>query len=190
MVARVLAEKRRLPLDLVAEALDTGTASRLLSLEGFLREHRARGRCPDPAERLDHARPVFLLLALPEHRDQGPPRLLSLQIADQTDHVALDHLLRIEEARNDPPGEGIGIGLPQLQDRAIDVAPNRDHTASRDLLRPGRLVCLSTYKASSYVGTEPSILSSLHNCAQARYACRTYASMDLSPLGRCTASSS
>jgi ATP-dependent Clp protease ATP-binding subunit ClpC len=38
MVARVLAEKRRLPLDLVAEALDTGTASRLLSLEGFLRE--------------------------------------------------------------------------------------------------------------------------------------------------------
>ena len=38
MVARVLAEKRRLPLDLVAEALDTGIGSRLLSLEGFLRE--------------------------------------------------------------------------------------------------------------------------------------------------------
>jgi ATP-dependent Clp protease ATP-binding subunit ClpC len=38
IVARVLAEKRRLPLDLVAEALDTGIGSRLLSLEGFLRE--------------------------------------------------------------------------------------------------------------------------------------------------------
>ena len=38
IVARVLAEKRRLPLDLVAEALDTGLGSRLLALEGFLRE--------------------------------------------------------------------------------------------------------------------------------------------------------
>jgi ATP-dependent Clp protease ATP-binding subunit ClpC len=38
IVARVLAEKRRLPLDLVAEALDTGIGSRLLALEGFLRE--------------------------------------------------------------------------------------------------------------------------------------------------------
>jgi ATP-dependent Clp protease ATP-binding subunit ClpC len=38
IVARVLAEKRRLPLDLVAEALDTGMGSRLLALEGFLRE--------------------------------------------------------------------------------------------------------------------------------------------------------
>ncbi|HSD27547.1 MAG TPA: AAA family ATPase, partial [Vicinamibacteria bacterium] len=38
IVARVLAEKRRLPLDLVAEALDTGIGSRLLSLEGFLRD--------------------------------------------------------------------------------------------------------------------------------------------------------
>ena len=38
MVARVLAEKRRLPLDLVAETLDSGLGSRLLTLEGFLRE--------------------------------------------------------------------------------------------------------------------------------------------------------
>ncbi|HSD67161.1 MAG TPA: ATP-dependent Clp protease ATP-binding subunit [Vicinamibacteria bacterium] len=38
IVARVLAEKRRLPLDLVTETLDTGIGSRLLSLEGFLRE--------------------------------------------------------------------------------------------------------------------------------------------------------
>jgi ATP-dependent Clp protease ATP-binding subunit ClpC len=38
IVARVLAEKRRLPLDLVAETLDTGIGSRLLALEGFLRE--------------------------------------------------------------------------------------------------------------------------------------------------------
>jgi ATP-dependent Clp protease ATP-binding subunit ClpC len=37
-VARVLAEKRRLPLDLVAETLDRGMGSRLLTLEGFLRE--------------------------------------------------------------------------------------------------------------------------------------------------------
>jgi ATP-dependent Clp protease ATP-binding subunit ClpC len=38
IVARVLAERRRLPLDLVTEALDTGIGSRLLALEGFLRE--------------------------------------------------------------------------------------------------------------------------------------------------------
>ena len=38
IVARVLAEKRRLPLDLVTETLDTGIGSRLLALEGFLRE--------------------------------------------------------------------------------------------------------------------------------------------------------
>ncbi len=38
MVARVLAEKRRLPLGLVSESLDTGLGSRLLALEGFLRE--------------------------------------------------------------------------------------------------------------------------------------------------------
>ncbi len=38
IVARVLAEKRRLPLDLVTESLDAGMGSRLLSLEGFLRE--------------------------------------------------------------------------------------------------------------------------------------------------------
>ena len=38
IVARVLAEKRRLPLDIVTETLDTGIGSRLLALEGFLRE--------------------------------------------------------------------------------------------------------------------------------------------------------
>jgi ATP-dependent Clp protease ATP-binding subunit ClpC len=38
IVARVLAEKRRLPLDLVTETLDAGIGSRLLALEGFLRE--------------------------------------------------------------------------------------------------------------------------------------------------------
>jgi ATP-dependent Clp protease ATP-binding subunit ClpC len=39
IVARVLAEKRRIPLDLVTETLDGGMGSRLLTLEGFLREH-------------------------------------------------------------------------------------------------------------------------------------------------------
>ncbi len=38
IVARVLAEKRRLPLDLVTDTLDSGMGSRLLALEGFLRE--------------------------------------------------------------------------------------------------------------------------------------------------------
>jgi ATP-dependent Clp protease ATP-binding subunit ClpC len=38
IVARVLAEKRRLPFDVVADTLDTGIGSRLLALEGFLRE--------------------------------------------------------------------------------------------------------------------------------------------------------
>ncbi len=38
MVARVLAEKRRLPLELVTESLDNGLGGRLLALEGFLRE--------------------------------------------------------------------------------------------------------------------------------------------------------
>jgi ATP-dependent Clp protease ATP-binding subunit ClpC len=38
IVARVLAEKRRLPLDLVTETLDSGMGSRLLSLESFLKE--------------------------------------------------------------------------------------------------------------------------------------------------------
>ena len=38
IVARVLAEKRRLPLDIVTDTLDTGIGSRLLALEGFLRE--------------------------------------------------------------------------------------------------------------------------------------------------------
>jgi ATP-dependent Clp protease ATP-binding subunit ClpC len=39
IVARVLAEVRGIPLDLVTEALDGGLGSRLLTLEGFLREH-------------------------------------------------------------------------------------------------------------------------------------------------------
>ncbi|HUL76274.1 MAG TPA: ATP-dependent Clp protease ATP-binding subunit [Vicinamibacteria bacterium] len=38
IVARVLAETRHLPLDLVAESLDDGLGTRLLALEGFLRE--------------------------------------------------------------------------------------------------------------------------------------------------------
>ncbi len=38
IVARVLAEMRRIPLDLVTEALDGGLGSRLLTVEGFLRE--------------------------------------------------------------------------------------------------------------------------------------------------------
>jgi ATP-dependent Clp protease ATP-binding subunit ClpC len=38
IVARVLAEKRRLPLDIVTETLDDGIGSRMLALEGFLRE--------------------------------------------------------------------------------------------------------------------------------------------------------
>ena len=38
IVARVLAEKRRLPIDLLTDTLDTGIGSRLLALEGFLRE--------------------------------------------------------------------------------------------------------------------------------------------------------
>ena len=37
-IARVLAERRQLPLDLVTETLDTGTRGRLLSLEDYLRE--------------------------------------------------------------------------------------------------------------------------------------------------------
>ena len=38
IVARVLAEMRGIPLDLVTEALDGGLGSRLLTVEGFLRE--------------------------------------------------------------------------------------------------------------------------------------------------------
>ena len=37
-IARVLAERRQLPLDVVTETLDTGTRARLLSLEDYLRE--------------------------------------------------------------------------------------------------------------------------------------------------------
>jgi ATP-dependent Clp protease ATP-binding subunit ClpC len=71
MVARVLAEKRRLPLDLVAEALDTGTASRLLSLEGFLRE-RVIGQ-EEAIARV--SRRLRLALASPQGR-RGPVAVL------------------------------------------------------------------------------------------------------------------
>jgi ATP-dependent Clp protease ATP-binding subunit ClpC len=71
MVARVLAEKRRLPLDLVAEVLDTGTASRLLSLEGFLRE-RVIGQ-EEAIARV--SRRLRLSLASPEGR-RGPVTVL------------------------------------------------------------------------------------------------------------------
>jgi len=37
-IAKVLAEKRRLPLDVVTDTLDTGMRSRILSLEDYLRE--------------------------------------------------------------------------------------------------------------------------------------------------------
>ncbi|HSD29839.1 MAG TPA: AAA family ATPase, partial [Vicinamibacteria bacterium] len=73
MVARVLAEKRRLPLDLVAEALDTGTGSRLLSLEGFLRE-RVIGQ-EEAIARV--ARRLRLALASPQGR-RGPITVLLL----------------------------------------------------------------------------------------------------------------
>jgi ATP-dependent Clp protease ATP-binding subunit ClpC len=73
MVARVLAEKRRLPLDLVTEALDTGTASRLLSLEGFLRE-RVIGQ-EEAIARV--ARRLRLALASPPGR-RGPVTVLLL----------------------------------------------------------------------------------------------------------------
>ncbi len=71
MVARVLAEKRRLPLDLVAETLDTGTASRLLSLEGFLRE-RVIGQ-EEAIARV--SRRLRLALASPQGR-RGPATVL------------------------------------------------------------------------------------------------------------------
>jgi ATP-dependent Clp protease ATP-binding subunit ClpC len=71
MVARVLAEKRRLPLDLVADALDTGTASRLLSLEGFLRE-RVIGQ-DEAIARV--SRRLRLALASPQGR-RGPMAVL------------------------------------------------------------------------------------------------------------------
>jgi ATP-dependent Clp protease ATP-binding subunit ClpC len=74
MVARVLAEKRRLPLDLVAEALDTGTASRLLSLEGFLRE-RVLGQ-EEAIARV--SRRLRLALASPPGRRRGPVTVLLL----------------------------------------------------------------------------------------------------------------
>jgi len=73
IVARVLAEKRRLPIDIVTELLDTGIGSRLLALEGFLRERVlgqeepsrvSRGGSASPSPRPGEARPMAVLLFL------------------------------------------------------------------------------------------------------------------------------
>ena len=66
-IARVLAEKRQLPLDLVSETLDTGMRGRLLALEDFLRE-RVLGQ-DDATSRV--ARRLRLALSSPPSR-QGP----------------------------------------------------------------------------------------------------------------------
>jgi ATP-dependent Clp protease ATP-binding subunit ClpC len=71
IVARVLAEKRRLPLDLVTESLDAGMGSRLLSLEGFLRE-RVLGQ-DEPLARV--SRRLRLAFASPGGR-RGPLAVL------------------------------------------------------------------------------------------------------------------
>jgi ATP-dependent Clp protease ATP-binding subunit ClpA len=71
IVARVLAEKRRLPLDLVAETLDTGIGSRLLALEGFLRD-RVLGQ-EEAIARV--SRRLRLAFASPEGR-RGPIAVL------------------------------------------------------------------------------------------------------------------
>ncbi len=66
-IARVLAEQRRLPLDLVTETLDTGMRGRILSLEDFLRE-RVLGQ-EEAIGRV--ARRLRLSLSSPRTR-QGP----------------------------------------------------------------------------------------------------------------------
>ncbi len=66
-IARVLAEKRQLPLDLVTETLDTGMRGRLLALEDYLRE-RVLGQ-DDATSRV--ARRLRLALSSPPSR-QGP----------------------------------------------------------------------------------------------------------------------
>jgi ATP-dependent Clp protease ATP-binding subunit ClpC len=70
-IARVLAERRQLPLDLVTETLDTGTRGRLLSLEDYLRE-RVLGQ----EEAIGKvARRLRLALSSPPTR-QGPRAVL------------------------------------------------------------------------------------------------------------------
>jgi len=70
-IARVLAERRQLPLDLVTETLDTGTRGRLLSLEDYLRE-RVLGQ----EEAIGKvARRLRLALSSPPSR-QGPRAVL------------------------------------------------------------------------------------------------------------------
>ncbi len=70
-IARVLAEKRQLPLDLVTETLDTGMRARLLALEDFLRE-RVLGQDEATAR---VARRLRLALSSPPTR-QGPRTVL------------------------------------------------------------------------------------------------------------------
>ena len=71
IVARVLAEKRRLPIDIVTELLDTGIGSRLLALEGFLRE-RVLGQ-EEAIARV--SRRLRLAFASPQER-RGPMAVL------------------------------------------------------------------------------------------------------------------
>ncbi len=71
MIARVLAEKRQLPLDLVTETLDTGMRGRLLALEDYLRE-RVLGQ-DDATSRV--ARRLRLALSSAPNR-QGPRAVL------------------------------------------------------------------------------------------------------------------
>jgi ATP-dependent Clp protease ATP-binding subunit ClpC len=71
IVARILAEKRRLPLDIVTETLDTGIGSRLLALEGFLRE-RVLGQ-EEAISRV--ARRLRLAFASPQDK-RGPMAVL------------------------------------------------------------------------------------------------------------------
>ncbi len=70
-VARVLAERRQLPLDLVSETLDTGMRGRLLALEDYLRE-RVLGQDEATAR---VARRLRLALSSPPAR-QGPRAVL------------------------------------------------------------------------------------------------------------------
>jgi len=70
-IARVLAERRRLPLDLVTETLDTGMRGRILALEDFLRE-RVLGQ-EEAIGRV--ARRLRLALSSPRTR-QGPLAVL------------------------------------------------------------------------------------------------------------------
>ena len=70
-IARVLAERRQLPLDLVTETLDTGMRGRLLALEDYLRE-RVLGQ-DEATSRV--ARRLRLALSSPPSR-QGPRAVL------------------------------------------------------------------------------------------------------------------